>query len=83
MELKAYLAPKAMWNQIVTWTFRRRFMNGYYGAAAPFVKKFWEMGRAVAAAAPVERSRFQFTRRTTRNFTSRSIWRVVAALESG
>ena len=55
MELKAYLAAKAMWNPNRDMEpFVDRFMNGYYGAAAPFVKKFWEMGRAVAAAAPVD-----------------------------
>lgn len=56
MELKAYLAAKAMWNpnrDMDYWV--DRFIRGYYGAAAPYVKAFWEKGRAIAAAAPVDK----------------------------
>lgn len=56
MELKAYLAAKAMWNPDRDMEeYVDRFMNGYYGAAAPYVKKFWEMGRALAEKAPVDK----------------------------
>ena len=55
-ELKAWLVAKLMWNpELDEKTLLDRFFAGYYGAAAPFVREYFERMRNEVAARPKER----------------------------
>ena len=52
-ELKSWLVSKAMWNPDEPLEgLLGRFFNGFYGAAAPFVREYYEMESRLVDAAP-------------------------------
>lgn len=55
-ELKAWLIAKSLWDPDQPQEeLLDRFFNGFYGAAAPFVREYYELEKTLAASAPAEK----------------------------